>query len=692
MTRAKKRDYFTDYRESYFYQQQRRKKRAIRFKALLMLLVLALFSGVLAYASESIKQNNLIHGPQLVFDHPNPNMRSALPVDIQASIEINGLVAYTEIKQVFLNPYDITMEGKYQFPLPEDGAVHYLKVMIGERVIVGKVMEKEAAKKAYLNAKHAGRKASLVEQQRANLFTNKIANIPPKSTIEVVIRFINAVDFQDGNFRYALPLAMTTRYQPFDQTSSPAYLNSEILSPLSSSLADSIAMVNVNLNSGVPIENIASSSHAIIVESSDKTQGAFNVSLAKHQVKADKTFIIEWRLSASELPLVSQFSEQVGEDYFTLFTFFPPNTKPEHLFARDITFIIDTSGSMQGRSIIQAKASLEQALSLLTPQDSFNIIAFNSDFEQLFAQNQLVTNRSLTVAHRFIEGLRADGGTEMYRPLQRALTMPQKQALTQQNLRQIIFITDGAVSNEFQLAKLIETTIGNSRLFTVGIGQAPNGYFMRKAAQFGRGDFVYIQHLDEVNRRMTQLMKKISQPVLTDINIYLDNMIDHNVEIYPKRIPDLYAQRPLQVAIKSSLPINSVEVVGDMSNNHWSQHLLTQTDKTASGISSLWARKKISDLLDGLITGEAPAKVKSAVLETSLRHQVLSPYTSFIAIEQDEWQSNQIAKNNLALRRDSRSITIPQTALGWQRQLIYSLIFLLLVLAWRWKAKSQYAF
>ena len=189
MIRANKREIFTDYRESYFYRQQRRKRRSFRIKLLALFLLVAVFSAVLAKANEQAGENSLVFGPQLLFEHPDANMRAALPVDMAATVDINGLIAYTEVRQTFFNPFDIVMEGHYQFPLPDDGAVHYLKVVIDDRTIIGNIMEKKAAKKAYIKAKQQGKKASLVEQQRPNIFTNKIANIPPKTKVEVVIRF-----------------------------------------------------------------------------------------------------------------------------------------------------------------------------------------------------------------------------------------------------------------------------------------------------------------------------------------------------------------------------------------------------------------------------------------------------------------------------------------------------------------------
>lgn len=694
-------------------QQQRKKQRTRWLKLSLLILLMALLTTVAIISvvqaspvestNKSVNKytnNPLINGPQLLFDHPDPTipttMRAALPVDIQTKIDINGLVAYTEIKQAFINPHAIALEGKYQFPLPENAAVNYMKIRIGDRIIEGKIMEKQAAKKAYLKAKKSGRKASLVEQQRPNLFTNKIANIPPQTPVEVTIRLISTVSYQDGQFSFSLPLAMTTRYQPQNYEHSPAELNSEFFSPAATSLANSEAAISINLNAGVTINNIASNSHAINSQSLNKQGSHYKISLKKQHVQADKQFNLTWQLNHDAAPQVSSFSEQIGDSYYTLLTFFPPQQAQNNLpntLPRDVIFIIDTSGSMQGRSIQQAKASLIQALSLLTSQDSFNIIAFDSTSQQLFSTNEMVSKQTITKAQHFIKQLSAGGSTQMYRPLNNALAMAKSSDQQLSAIRQLVFITDGAVSNEFELMKLLQTRLGNARLFTIGIGAAPNGYFMKKAAQFGRGSYVFIQNLNEVQNKVSALMKKISQPVLSNIALILDQKIAQQVEIYPKKLPDLYAGEALQITIKSPLPINSIQLEGNTAAATWCQQLLLNGQKPARGTSTLWARQKIADLLDGLVTGENPAQVKQQVLATSIEHQIISPYSSFVALEKQTGDQPLLANNLLINNKTSASnplkIAIPQTALGWQQQLLFGLLLLTLAGLLLWRQSTQ---
>jgi Ca-activated chloride channel family protein len=754
MFTSKKNLQLIDYKNSYYCQQQRKKRRYKWLKiSLFLLLIISLAFVFIPFAQsnqfdskEQIKPDNaLIHGPQLLFESPNKNqvpnksqspnsaMRATFPVDIKANIEINGLVAYAEIKQTFINPYNIALAGKYQFPLPENSAVKQLMIKMGDVEILGEIMEKKAAKAIYQKAKKQGRKASLVEQQRPNLFTNKIANIPAQSTVVVTLKFIMPVSFSQGKFNLRLPLALTDRYQPrstsysFNESSGHSPEHSSERSPSNftrdltnvsanmsanvstkalpepfktattrsptthvQSVTRSQSSINIVLNSGIPITSIASDSHKIQLRELNSEQNAYFITLDKTHVISDKTFDLTWQLIASNQPQISSFTQEILGEHYTLLTFFPPEKAVAQVIARDIIFIIDTSGSMQGGSMQQAKASLQLALLQLNNNDSFNIIAFDNETELLFPVTHMASAHNISTAQRFIDGLSADGGTEMYRPLSNALMMKKDKAQSAKAIRQIVFITDGAVANEFELMQLLNSAQENFRLYTVGIGAAPNGYFMKKAAQFGRGSYVFIQNNSEVQRKMSHFMTKISQPALTNIALTLDNQVHQHVDVYPKKIPDLYFGEPLQIALKSQFPITSVQLTAETASTPFHQQLIIDDRQTSKGISSLWARRKIEDLVDSLIVGANKDQVKSQVIATSLNHQIISPYTSFIAVEKQPDVSSLLAKNNLSSVKESQNsavkahesllVAMPQTALDWQLQLLIGIALILLSL------------
>ena len=710
MFTAKKNIQFIDYQNSYYYRQKRKKCRN-KWVTLLFVMtavaVLVLFFVPIAQANQlpleklASSDNALINGPQLMFEHPNPSMGATFPVDIEANIEINGLVAYAEIKQTFINPHAISLAGKYQFPLPESAAVKQLKIQMGDKEIVGEIMEKKAAKRIYKKAKQQGRKASLVEQQRPNLFTNKIANIPAQSTVIVTLKFIMPITFLNGNYNLRLPLAITQRYQPKDynqESDLSEYMSKhwskqshqQLPEPFklkttnfpyhqSQSIARSQSSINIVLNSGVAITGIYSDSHKITSQPVNGGQNAYFIALDKAQVTSNKSFDLRWQLVASNQPQVSSFTQEVLGEHYTLLTIFPPKTEAAKIIARDLIFIIDTSGSMQGSSIAQAKASLQSALLALNSNDSFNIIAFDNETELLFPMTEMATKPNISKAKAFIDDLTADGGTQMYRPLSSALMMKKNMKQSTKAIRQIIFITDGAVANEFELMQLLNIAKEDFRLYTIGIGAAPNGYFMKKAAQFGRGSYVFIQNHTEVERKMSQFMTKISQPAISDINLSLANHVNQHVEIYPEKLPDLYFGEPLQIAIKSNSPITSAQLSAQTASTPWYQQLLIDENQSSKGISSLWARRKIESLLDSLVIGANKEMVKSEVISTSITHQMISPYTSFIAVEKLPEPAPLLTKNNAIQSHESLLVAAPQTAIGWQLQFLIGLLLLLLV-------------
>jgi Ca-activated chloride channel family protein len=296
---------------------------------------------------------------------------------------------------------------------------------------------------------------------------------------------------------------------------------------------------------------------------------------------------------------------------------------------------------MGGVSIEQARASVSRALQQLRPEDHFNIIEFNSTHHALYRQPMPATRHHIQRALDFVRKLHASGGTEMLPALQAALARPRRapdEFREQALLRQVIFITDGAVGNEVALFEEISASLGNSRLFTVGIGSAPNSWFMRRAAQAGRGTHTHIGDLNEVGQKMAQLFDQLARPAAVNLQVQWPAA----VEAWPQRVPDLYQGQPLLVAVNfgSSTPQGEVTVSGEINAQVWSVRLQLGSGAdpaTATGhrgVASLWARHKIAGLLDEKLAGRGEDAVRADVLAVALQHQLLSPYTSFVAVQE----------------------------------------------------------
>jgi len=389
------------------------------------------------------------------------------------------------------------------------------------------------------------------------------------------------------------------------------------------------------------------------------------------------------------------FNETIdNENYLLLMVVPPQELQSTSILPRETIFVIDTSGSMGGQAIIQAKKALHSALTRLKPQDRFNIIEFNSITNPLWKQAVAADPENIRTASRWVGNLVANGGTEMAQALSYALTGNAPNAY----VRQVIFITDGSVGNETALFNLIRKKRGKTRIFTVGIGSAPNSFFMTKAAEYGRGSFTYIGSQSEISQSMAALFHKLQSPVMTDIKIDFGQNTNASIEVFPEHTPDLYAGEPIVIAVKipGELPsyVNiSGRISGDLNgdNKVYQQQFNLLDNANAKDISKIWARKKLHQLYDDernlTFMPKSPhnlnqvKEIKLNITQLALDHSLMSKYTSFVAVEQKisrpkeallakHSAPNAMPEGNTMLM----SIPIPQGALGiralWQLSLL----------------------
>jgi len=554
--------------------------------------------------------------------------------------QVSGMVARVSVRQAFRNDGQEWVEGVYVFPLPDSAAVDRLRMHIGERIIEGEIREKEKARKEYAAAKSAGKKTSLVEQQRANLFTTSVANIGPGETIMVEIEYLETLHYEDSSFSVRFPVTLTPRYIPGtplpgrkgsgwspDTTSVPDA--SLITPPVVTRSQDHRLSFEATINAGMPLEYIASRYHPIDV--SDEND-RYLIKLADGTIPMDHDLELTWRPIPDAAPRAAIFTEIVEDKPHLLVMLMPPNdlqATPSD-FARELIFVVDTSGSMHGTSLRQAAQALTVALDGLKPGDRFNIVQFNSVTSSLFRASVDATAGNIGIAKRYVMGLSANGGTEMWPAISQALDYPRTEA----HLRQVIFITDGSVGNEKELFGLIERKLGETRLFTVGIGSAPNSWFMRKAAEAGHGSFTLISALHEVNEKMGRLFRKLEQPQVTDIVVEWPN--GTVPEAYPQTIPDLYTGEPIVIKVALENPPRHgdlLKVSGNSANGTWGAELSIGDVDTSTGIAAVWARARIEDLMDRERRGAVPAEIRRAVIDTALAHHLVSKFTSLVAVD-----------------------------------------------------------
>jgi Ca-activated chloride channel homolog len=564
-------------------------------------------------------------------------------------ITVSGPTSRARVTQIFNNPTKNWVEAIYVNPLPDGGAVDTLKMVIGDRIVVGEIKERVEAKVIYEAAKRSGRKATLIEQERPNIFTNSVANIGPGETVVVQIEYQEPVHRSGNASSLRVPLVVAPRYNPapvvqtvdlgrsgWGKTNESANdpvpdrdrITAPVLDPRVEPPTNPVA-ITVHLNAGFPLGYVKSHHHAVKIDApSDDVRV---IRLDNHVTPADRDFELTWTPAAAAAPSVGLFRERVGNADYMLALVTPPLlavTQKEAL-PREMVFVIDNSGSMGGTSIAQAKASLLFALDRLKPNDRFNVIRFDHTMDVLFADTVAADAGNIARAKAFVSALQASGGTEMVPPMKAALS--DRRGPDSQYLRQVVFLTDGEIGNEQELFDTIAAMRGRSRVFMVGIGSAPNSFLMTRAAEIGRGTFTHIGSVDQVQERMRELIEKLESPIVTGLTAsYAGGAMDAS----PDALPDLYRGEPVVIAAKLGAADGQLEIKGMIGNRPWTVTLPVAKAAEGTGLSKLWARRKITDAeMAHRLRQTSAEETDKRILGLALEHHLVSRLTSLVAVD-----------------------------------------------------------
>lgn len=575
--------------------------------------------------------------------------------EIEVRANITGIIADVEVFQVFENPYDVAVECTYLFPLPHDAAVYDLEMRVGKRVIRGEVYERQAARVRYEQAKAAGDGAALLEQERPNLFTTSVANLLPESRIEVRIRFAGAVQCAQGRATFTMPLTLTPRFCPPPPEGgggpAAARINPTALIGKNATGGPK-ATIEVRVKTGIPLKNFRSVLHEVIAE----RKGEDEVHFRTGEVLPDRDFILQYDFGGEKIESAlftyapkSPSPENPGT--FLLFLVPPLLPKLEEIFAREFLFVLDRSGSMGGMPMEAARRALQYCLRGMRPGDTFNIVAFDDRVDPFSFTPVAASQENILRADAFLETIDARGGTVLNPALLAALSTrpdPKRQ-------RSVVLLTDGGVGNEDEIFRTVESRLGDGRLYVFSIGAAPNHHLVEKLASLGRGFARHIPNAQSIEGEVVAFLTEAEKPLLVRPCFRWPDFVR---DVTPEPIPDLSSDRPLIILghYTQARPF-TLEVSGKRSDCLdgkkclFSRDFVFPEEDTAHPVlPQMWARSRVELLLDRerALGGRIPA-LKKEIIELACAHRLMSPYTSFVAVEERSEEERKKAKGAVSV-------------------------------------------
>ncbi|MEO8611256.1 MAG: VIT domain-containing protein [Chloroflexota bacterium] len=552
---------------------------------------------------------------------------SPLPLEgTEVSGQIIGPVASIHVTQNFGNPFTTPIEIAYLFPLPHDAAIVDYVFTIGARQVRAEIKEIETARRTYQYAADAGKRASLLEQRRPNLYSIQIANVQPNEKIICKLQYEQRLSYQDGVYEFVFPMGITPRYH------SPS-LGADIAKSADTSFArlgEAVSGVELqlSLDAGAAIADPVSTTHSLTLERHDDQK--FSVGLAGDNIP-NKDFVLRYSVDADAIvPAVWSYAE--GESEIALINLLPPRLDMDaEPGAREFVFVVDRSGSMSTDPMEQAKNALRACLRALNPQDTFYIQAFDDHIEWLSDQAWPVAQENVDRADSWLNNIFARGGTEILPAIDAALTL----VADDERQRYVVFLTDGSVSADEQAIRKIAKGRGSARIFTFGIGPSVNRFLLDKMAQMGRGKAEFVGAKDDLERTITRFQDRVSYPALQDIA--LDWGYAEAWDTYPDVIPDLYVGEPVQIVTRLKRKGNAhVHLNGRAGSSpvEVEATIPTPTAEDAT-IGRLWARARIESLLDQQYGQRDSENLRQQIIALALEYRLLTPFTAFVAVDSE---------------------------------------------------------
>ena len=561
--------------------------------------------------------------------------------DVQ--IEVSGFVARATVTQQYTNPFESPIEAVYTFPLPDDAAVDDMQMQVGDRVIKGVIKKRDEARKIYEDAKQAGKRTSLLEQERPNIFTQSVANIMPGDDIKITIRYVNILKYSEGNYELVFPMVVGPRYIPGDvavgKTGRGTVPDTDVV-PDASRITPPVLKpgertghdisLSVHLDAGVPIKGVHSVSH--VLDTKVVSEHERNLALHPADTLPNKDFILRYEVAgkAPEMAVIPHYDERGG--FFTLIIQPQRSVANNQIVPRELIFIVDTSGSMYGFPLDKSKEAMRRLIKGMRPTDTFNVVRFAGDTGTLWSKPQPYTSENAKTAIAYVDNMSGGGGTEMRKGIIEALSQPAAEGY----LRIAFLLTDGYVGDEDRIFQAIEKEARGARIFTLGVGSSVNRYLLDRAAVVGRGEAFYVRQDESSQDVIDNFFNRVDKPALAHITIDWGNL---NVEqLYPSKVPDLWAGQPIRIHGRyRTVGTSQVTVRGQLGTRNYEQKLNVNLPTKApehDAMASVWAREKVKMLmLDMARFGRKPDVVEQ-ITQTGLEFNLMTQWTSFVAVEE----------------------------------------------------------
>jgi Ca-activated chloride channel homolog len=574
----------------------------------------------------------------------------SLPLEsTSARVNVTGVIAQVEVTQVYQNRGATPIEAVYVFPGSTRAAVHGMRMTIGERVITAKIKERSSAREEYSAAKQQGKRASLLEQERSNVFSMSVANIMPGDVIKTELMYSELIVPEEGTYTFVYPTVVGPR-NPFG--TNPGTQRWVANPHLPAGLKEPYRFdLQVQLGSPIPFKAVSSPSHAVKV--AYRSANAANITLTEPG-GGNRDFVLRYQLRGDQIQTGTLVYDQGGEKFFLMMMEPPQRVARAEVVPREYVFVLDVSGSMRGFPLETAKKLIGDLLSSLKPSEYFNVVTFAGQAGVLSSRSLPATEANVHEALSSVQSLSGGGGTNLMDALRTSYALPRPAG--QSMSRSVVVITDGYVAVEPQAFRFIRKHLGEANLFSFGIGSSINRGLIEGMARAGMGSPFVVLNPTEASDKAAKLRAYIESPMLTNVQLSFQGLDVYDV--IPQKLPDLMAERPLIAFGKyRGSGQGVIEVSGSQASGTFKQQMVLDTTAASAPnrpLRSLWARSWIEELMDQHAALGGEPGTRRAITHLGLKYGLLTEFTSFVAVD------SQVANTTGAAATVRQPLPMPQ--------------------------------